>query len=243
MKFHSLLLTNASQLTRPAILCQLGLKTWDEYDKIVWLMIRSTVGLPELPKRLIRLDCPYCQLTALPLLPDTLISLDCSNNQLDDLGTLPPNLRTLACHQNNLKSLIIPTGLVRLYCAQNLLKSLSPLPYCLEELYCASNRLTRLPTLPERLIQLDYYDNPMAEFPKDTVWPDTLLSVRGENISQLLLIQHNNRLAALGLERVETLPDLDTRLEIKKRYDIERFRLDGLEYQAAIGEIKQLQER
>jgi E3 ubiquitin-protein ligase SspH2 len=74
-------------------------------------------SLPELPKKLLKLEYEDCQLTSLPELPESLQQLYCKNNQLSVLPLLPASLVVLDC-RNNLLPLLpeLPAELKALIC-------------------------------------------------------------------------------------------------------------------------------
>lgn len=167
-RYYRLTLATEQDLEHDAIVRQLGLRDWVEYQEIKRLSIRenNTGRLPDLPQGLTHLLCPNSQLTSLPDLPETLIRLDCHDNLLTSLPTLPSTVNWLWCFGNQLTGLPdLPDGMTHLECGHQELTSLPRLPSKLINIDCSGCQLTNLPDLPEELTYLNCSDNLLEYLP------------------------------------------------------------------------------
>lgn len=109
----------------------------------------------------------------LPNLPSKLMILDCSMNQLKSLPKLPSALEELSCAVNQLTSLpLLPASLKILYCNFNQITVLPTLPITLEYLACGSNSITCLPELPSSIFMGDIALNSLTCVSSRQTWMD-----------------------------------------------------------------------
>lgn len=256
---YVLRIRTADDLDHDAIVKQLRLADWAEYDKITQLIVKTRIGvLPDLPQSLDNLDCSDQGLTSLPLLPIGLKTLWVSSNNLTSLGDLPLGLKLLDCSSNQLTSIPdLPKGLSTLYCDDNKLidlpvlpdtlavfychfnsklKVLYDLPFSLTRFCCDNKHITENTILPPNLEHLDCFDDGKVNIlPYDL--SENIMFVRGYDTNQLHLDRYNRRCMDLGIETASSCPTLERRNEVKKQHDHWRFRLDGPEWNDAVGQL------
>ena len=115
----------------------------------------SLHNLPELPKRLIYLDCSYNRLDYLPALNNCLLTIECSNNTLKSIPPLPDSMDYVDCSRNHLTELpALNRNLRHLICSYNQLRQLPVLNDNLEYINCSDNDLTHLPVLTHKIHEL-----------------------------------------------------------------------------------------
>lgn len=190
----TLTIKSHQDLAHDAIVKQLGLKNWAEYQQIKKLAIVTKIGvLPDLPLGIVKLNCSFNRLKTIPDLSHlvSLVSLNCSDNELTHLPKLPPSIAKLDCSGNELTHLPdLPPGIVKLNCSDqdtpgltnlpdlsslihltelncsfNGLTYIPELPSCLVYLYCCRNRLDKLPYLPSCLVDLNCAGNELEQLP------------------------------------------------------------------------------
>lgn len=113
---------------------------------------------------------------------------------------------------------------------------LPELPSDLVTLYITASVPLDLPDeLPEMLETVMSTRKMVRKLP--VVWPERLKWMIGVNLPKVLLIQHNKRCVDLGLKKARGDPGLMIRLDVKKKHDAWRFRLDGPEWKEAVCEL------
>ena len=114
----------------------------------------------------------------------------------------------------------MPNKLVSLYCPRNCLTFISSIPPTLEYLYCHDNNLDSLPLIPASLAHIECRNNNFAEI----------------RLEKILLNQHNQRRADLGLSPVKSLVEVDFK-DTWHRWTLLQYQLDSEEYNKAAKEI------